>query len=142
MDASGKIVDRGLRSFADSDEGDVQQSVIVELAAPAVGKPRTYESRLSPVERLRPVERLSPADMAVTKPDRKPNKPVALTEHGVQLDALEEQLSAIVNDDLVRLNAAEAFVVNVNPDQLRAICALGLVGTIRPNRVHSVGNVG
>ena len=51
--------------------------------------------------------------------------------------ALEQELKRLgLGRDLVRLNQAQAFVVNVSPVQLRALTESPLVGVIRPNRIH------
>jgi hypothetical protein len=58
---------------------------------------------------------------------------------GESLESLERQLIALgLAANLVRLTAAQAFVVNVSPSQLCALSAMPLVGVIRPNRTHRV----
>jgi|GEM_PF-4028515 len=53
------------------------------------------------------------------------------------MDRLEKGLSELgLANELVRLDAAQAFVASVTPVQLRAITGMPLVGVIRPNRTH------
>jgi hypothetical protein len=55
------------------------------------------------------------------------------------MDLLENGLKRLGLDrELVRLNVAQAFVLDVTPGQLRRILALPLVGRVRPNRTHRV----
>lgn len=121
MDASAKIIDPDLRSFAEDGGTDEPRSVIVELNA-------------TPLDLLlEPSRRLGPPRERV---------PIALGASHVKheqkaMDKLERELAALgLGNNLVRLNTASAFVVNVSSDQLRAISSLPLVGIIRPNRTH------
>jgi hypothetical protein len=120
-----KIVDAGLRSFALSSGQVDRQSVIVELAGPARVPTRSNEvpRREAPTRHGRLVK-------------KGPAAAPTLTPHGTLMDELESQIAGRVSPRFVRLNAAEAFVLDVTPDQLRALCDLRLVGTVRPNRVR------
>lgn len=53
------------------------------------------------------------------------------------MDQLESDLKKIrLAEEPIRLDAAQAFVLTVTPEQLREISHHPLVGDIRPNRVH------
>jgi hypothetical protein len=71
---------------------------------------------------------------------KKSAESLPLTEYAQAMDALQVQLAKVVGDQekMVRLNAAESFVLEATPEQLRAICELPLVGAVRPNRTHRV----
>jgi hypothetical protein len=54
-----------------------------------------------------------------------------------EMTKLERELKTMgLGRGLVRLNQAQAFVVHVSPEQLRALSESPLVGVIRPNRIH------
>lgn len=121
VDAISKIVDTDLRNFAKDCGTDEPRSVIVELNATPLELPVNASQR-SGLPRMR----LSiPVDASQVNQEQK------------AMDKLESELAALgLGNDLVRLNTASAFVVNVSSDQLRAISSLPLVGVIRPNRTH------
>lgn len=52
---------------------------------------------------------------------------------------LRGKLVAILGEEPVRLDVAEAFVADVTADQLCQIARIADVGCIRPNRRHRVG---
>jgi hypothetical protein len=55
------------------------------------------------------------------------------------MNALEAAVVELgLASDIVRLPAAQAFVVTAGPDHVRAIANLPSVGAIRPNRTHRV----
>jgi hypothetical protein len=59
-----------------------------------------------------------------------------------KMDALQQELARLVGPKFVRLDIAQAFVVNVTPEQLRAVTRLHDVGCVRPNRTHQIGEGG
>lgn len=116
-----KIVEQDLRSFARSDDNAECRSVIVELNVPP--------ARLEMQSGRRVPHRRS------TKLD--PNE-IPRDEKGA-MDDLENKLHALgVTRNVTRLDVAQAFVVDLSPDQLRSVASLPAVGTIRPNRTHRV----
>jgi hypothetical protein len=121
MIAKSKIQDDSLQSFAALPGGE-RQSVIAELDAPVSSLPRNMGGKVPPAKSVK-----CGGDQAAE-----------ITQHAQLMDQLEQQLVSIVRKKPVRLNAAEAFVLNVSPDELRAVCELGLVGAVRPNRTHRV----
>jgi len=52
------------------------------------------------------------------------------------MDRLESELRKLIGDSFVRLDMAQAFVIDVTPEQLRAVAKLAKTGCIRPNRTH------
>ncbi len=123
-----KIPDPDLRSFANSEKSDTARSVIVELEGEAV--------------EMRPQKLAPPA-----KPPRKKKgaggAPLAPDFSTAAMSQLEQDLESLgLSEDLVRLNAAQAFVLTASPEQLRALVQLPLVGVIRPNRMHRVPSPG
>jgi hypothetical protein len=117
-DSCKKIRDSALREFADANATEDRHSVIVELAAPP-------EIGLRSVKPGPPKRSESPKSAAK----------VQLTPRKSLMDKLARKISG-VSQDAVRLDAAEAFVLSVTPDELRAICEIPLVGAVRPNRTH------
>ena len=114
-----KILDPALRAFAESGSTEEDRSVIIELAPGGVRPLRTRG--------------LPPKDVTA-KPKRSASQP--LTERAALMNELENKIAAVVSRKRVRLNAAEAFVLNVRPRELRALVQSSLVGAVRPNRVH------
>ena len=121
VDAISKIIDPDLRNFAEDRGEHEPRSVIVELNATPLELP-VDRSQRSGLPRIR---FSIPADAS------------QVNEEHQAMDKLERELAALgLGNDLVRLNTASAFVVNVSSDQLRAVSTLPLVGVIRPNRRH------
>ena len=115
---TAKIPDPDLRRFAEAAPEAEQRSVIVELEPGPPPKPRPQRPRP-------PGARPDPLEMAYGGHDER------------AMDQLERRLGELgLGEDLVRLDAAQAFVVTVRPDQLRLVAGLPLVGVIRPNRTH------
>ena len=115
---SPKIVDPELQRFAADPAADEVRSVIVELDLP----PETPRSKTLPPPRAAVRARTSRSDVSSSS---------------VLMMRLHRALESLgLADDLVRLNAAQAFVVTVSPRQLRELSKLPLVGSIRPNRTH------
>jgi hypothetical protein len=125
----GKIPNPELRNFAESSDSDEERSVIVELG--------TEPLRLAPRE-VSPRPRVPPP-AAARRPDL--DDLINVEGNAGSMRQLESELNACGLDrDLVRLDAAQAFVVSVTPCQLRALSRLPLVGIIRPNRTHRVSS--
>jgi len=123
VDAS-KIPDPELRDFVQAEESDEPRSVIVELE---MGPPDLAPRQTVPRPRVPGRDRVAPFDLAKTE------------GHDGAMNQLERELLALgLAQDLVRLNAAQAFVVSASPAQVRIISRLPLVGVIRPNRTHRV----
>lgn len=121
-----KITDRGLKDFAETSEPGQRRSVIVELNEP----PLDFDPR-----------RLFALDLRPPSKPRAPVDPPALIdeEAALEMGELGSELAALVGleqSDLIRLDAARAFVLSVTPKQLRAAVHLPRVGVIRPNRTH------
>jgi hypothetical protein len=55
------------------------------------------------------------------------------------LDEIESRLLKLTRKTPTRLSYAEAFVLDVTPEQLREIATWPNIGKIRPNRVHHAG---
>ena len=55
-----------------------------------------------------------------------------------QMDTLETELKRLTAEPLVRLDVAQAFVVELSPEQLRAVSLLSETGCVRLNRTHHV----
>jgi hypothetical protein len=118
---SGKIADPELRTFANADADGDSRTVIVELSLPPVAFPqeRTPRPRGPSTGRAAQLD----VDSSVGG--------------DAEMTKLERELKKMgLGRDLVRLNQAQAFVVNVSPGQLRALSESPLVGAIRPNRIH------
>jgi hypothetical protein len=116
-----KIVDADLRSFVEHGGLDDRASVIVELSQTPTVRPGESSSGWFENTGYRvPIEALEGFD-----------------DEGSGMDELEKALQGL---DLaatpVRLDSAQAFVLQVTPDQLKAIADMELVGPIRPNRRH------
>jgi hypothetical protein len=121
-----KIAGEALQDFARMDRPAERQSVIVELAAPPREVPRSFELTKRPGLPSAP----SREDLLGSR---------ALTPHGSLLDDLAGQIqSRIGPKKLVRIDSAEAMVLDVSPAELRTICEMPLVGSIRPNRKRRV----
>lgn len=58
-----------------------------------------------------------------------------------KMDRLEFELKRLAAGGLVRLNTAQAFVVDLTPDQLRAVSLLAETECVRPNRTHQIGHI-
>ena len=115
-----KIPDAGLREFA-QDDSATTRSVIVELAAgdaPIEFEPSSPDGSRGPRPRA-----VMPSDEQNLR---------------TEMQRLEDALHKLVGQDLVRLNAAQAFVVSLTPAQLRSVASLAEAGVIRPNRSHRV----
>lgn len=125
MEADGsKIPDLELRHFAMAEETDEQRSIIIELE---VGPPRLAPRETVPRPRSPGQDLLSTLDLAGAE------------EEGWTMRQLENELTALgLAKNMVRLDTAQAFVVTVRPEQLRAIVRLPLVSVVRPNRTHRV----
>ena len=118
---AGKIEDPDLRQFAADDTGE-PRSVIVELdAAPADIRPRGA----------------LPRRQLPQGPESSGETTAGGNADTEAMNTLEQQLARL-GVNLVRLNAAHAFVVTLSPAQLRAICRLPGVAIVRPNRTHRV----
>jgi hypothetical protein len=124
-----KISDYKLRDFAESGEANERGSVIVELDIP----PRAM---LRPEWQQTPWKKGSyPGLTDYTASGEEEN-----VENDIELmNQLEEKLVSLdLPEKPVRLDAAQAFVVSVTPEQLRNISRFSLAGLIRPNRVHRI----
>lgn len=112
-----KTLDAELAKFA-SQDSKTTVSVIVEMALPP-----------------------SQVELTDAGPGKGPVRPrVALPADESSwrdgMDALERQLRQLFGAAPVRLDPAQAFVVELTPDQLRTVMRLAEAGTIRPNRRH------
>src|SRR3954465_9085012 len=118
-----KILDPDLRRFAQAKHADEAQSVIVELE---IESPQFTPREIVPRPRVPSHGQPSLFNLSTLA-----------EEGGRAMDQLERELSALgLDQKVVRLNTAQAFVVLVKPKQLRAILRLPRVGAIRPNRTH------
>lgn len=118
-----KLTSSELKSFATQGEAHDTVSVIVELGIPP--------AKLAP----RPHGKLPPPN----DEDNLEN----FTEEDRLMDQLEEELAHLdLAEKPVRLNLAQAFVIELTPEQLRAVSQLPLAGIIRPNRTHQVRSIG
>ena len=120
-----KIVNPELREFAACPDCQELVSVIIELGVPPTPRaPRSISPPLPPPKLRQPLE-------ASGLPE--------VEAQSASMDQMEKELAALnLQEEPVRLEAAQAFVVNVNSAQLRAITRLPLAGIIRPNRPHFV----
>jgi len=114
-----KILDPELIKFAEQDEKNTV-SVIIE----------------TPVEQAQ-------VELTETRPDGDTFAPFAALPvdeeaERQKMDQLENELKKLGADILVRLDTAQAFVVDLTPSQLRTVSLLGNVGYIRPNRTHRI----
>jgi hypothetical protein len=122
MDLKGeKIDDADLRSFAEHGDPTDHASVIVELGQTPTVRPGEATGGWFGDSGYRvPIEALEGFD-----------------EEGSGMDELEKALQGLeLAATPVRLDSAQAFVLKVTPDQLKAIADWDLVGPIRPNRRH------
>ena len=117
-----KIQGEDLRSFAESGPSDERQSVIVELGTTdQVRPPAKKELWTSPNDYRAAIEGIE-----------------GYSDDGSAMDELQQTLNGLsLPRDPVRLDSAQAFVLDVTPGELRQITASNLVGPIRPNRVLS-----
>jgi hypothetical protein len=125
-----KIGDTELREFASRSDETERRSVIVELGLPAprleLGKPWPLP-RKGTVPETQSGVKMSQGDLADIEGNAK------------AMDILEKTiLETGIHQKPVRLNAAQAFAIEVTPAQLRAISSSPLAGTIRRNRKHVV----
>jgi hypothetical protein len=115
-----KILDPELVKFAEQDKEDTV-SVIIEL----------------PVEQAQ-------IELTETRPNEDIFVPFATlpidedTERQ-KMDQLESELKKLGVDNLIRLDTAWAFVVDLTPSQLRAVSLLANTGYVRLNRTHRIG---
>jgi hypothetical protein len=126
-----KIPDTDLRDFVKAGGHNGRRSVIVELGVDPV-----------PIE---PRDPLGPPMIPAPRKDQVASRDDLINIEGnaASMKQLEDELVSLgLGRDLVRLEAAQAFVLTVTPDDLRAVARLPLVGVIRPNRVHRVRVVG
>ena len=114
-----KLAGQELRDFACSDGLQGRQSVIAEVRTAFVTTP--YPAILGmPL----PIEIMMTQDAV---------------EVGPVLDEVERKLDTLVLPaSPVRLDTAEAFVLDVTPAQLLEIASWDEIGIIRPNRTHVV----
>jgi hypothetical protein len=119
--AGGKILDEELRAFAEEGAPDARETVIVELGAtPTVRPPESRDGWMSKGDYRSAIESLE-----------------GFKDEGQAMDQLERAFDKLqLPQRPVRLDSAQAFVVDVTPDQLRTISDWDLVGPIRPNRTH------
>lgn len=118
-----KIQDDDLRSFAESDDTDRRETVIVEVeSTPKVRPPASTDHWRDPSSYRYAIEAMESDEegQAAGSMDR-------LQRHFRELD---------LPDEPVRLDTAQAFVLDVTPGQLRQISEWSDVGPIRPNRTH------
>jgi hypothetical protein len=118
-----KVSDHSLKEFAT--EGDLhdRRSVIIELGA---APPKVELSSRVPH---------GPA-VGVSQP---PIELANIEGHGKLMDQLEQDLLGLnLPDQLVRLDAAQAFVATLTPALLRTVLQWPLAGRIHPNRVHKL----
>ena len=118
---SSKISDPELLKFAGQDTAS-KVSVIVELSiehAPIeLADPDPNSGLVRPYEAL----------------------PIDEAAECQRMDRLERELKKLVTSETVRLDTAQAFVVDLTPSQLRAVLRLTDVGCVRPNRTHHTGH--
>src|SRR5215471_18041635 len=101
-----KIVDTDLQNFAASSTSDERRSVIVELGLPSPHIP--LRPAHPPYAFPKLADRHTPTDMA------------DIEGHAASMDQLEKKFNALdLATKPVRLDAAQAFVVSVTPEQLR-----------------------
>jgi hypothetical protein len=118
-----KLGSPDLVEFASASSGAGTRSVIVELASPPRAAPRSTEPH-----HPRPQAKGHAREAALVPDD----------DRAARLDRLGKELDTLGLDEPVRIDSAEAFVVDVTPDQLRALARCPLSGVIRPNRTHRV----
>jgi hypothetical protein len=124
-----KISDYELRNFAEYGETSELRSVIVEVDVPPRAIPRS-EWQKTPWKK--------------GSSPRSTDYPLLNEERVIKNDEqlmnqLEEKLMSLnLLEKPVRLDIAQAFVINVTPEQLRVISRFPLAGLIRPNRVHHI----
>lgn len=116
---SERVLDPELAKFAEQDSAD-KASVIVELS---------FESPQVELAESRGDEDLSRPFAAL---------PIDEQVERQRMDRLESELESLGIGQMVRLDTAQAFVVEVTPAQLRAITLLAETGLVRPNRTHHV----
>ena len=124
MDPSqgAKIQDDDLRSFAESEDADQRESVIVELEqTPTVRPPANREQWQNPSDFRYAIEAVEGVS----------------DDESVRMDELQRQFQGLdLPDQPVRLDTAQAFVVDLTADELRQVSEWSNVGPIRPNRIH------
>jgi hypothetical protein len=129
MDAfdGAKIADPELRTFAASQDADERRTVIVELGVAPPPVAIAFDRRLG-MGRPAPQPRRQEGD----------RRDLADVEgHGELMNELEGRLRSLgLSGKVVRLDAAQAFVISVTAAQLCALSRLPLAGIIRPNRSH------
>lgn len=112
-----KLLDADLVEFAEQ-ESMATRSVIVEVALPPPQVELT--ERESDGGQVRPLQVQAFDEDACRHAMAK----------------LEGELRRLVSDKFVRLDSAQAFVVELNPAQLRELTLLSDTGVVRPNRTH------
>jgi len=117
-----KIQDDDLRSFAEGEGADQRESVIVELEhTPTVRPPANREQWVNPSDFRYAIEAIE--GVSGDDADR--------------MDELQRQFQGLdLPDQPVRLDTAQAFVVDLTPNELRQVTEWSNVGPIRPNRTH------
>jgi hypothetical protein len=120
-EVGAKIQDGDLRAFAESGPPAARETVIVELEpTPTVRPPESRDSWLSKLDYRSAIESIEGFD-----------------DGGQAMDQLQRAFEELeLPEQPVRLDSAQAFVVDVTPDQLRMISSWDLVGPIRPNKTH------
>jgi hypothetical protein len=115
--SEGKLADRELVAFANQVDDNNTLSVLIEVATNA--QVQLEESRVDGNSRR----------SAVAMPSDE-------TAERQRMDQLEEKLIRQLKEKPVRLDAAQAFVADLTPQQLRAVSSWNEVGYVRPNRTH------
>jgi hypothetical protein len=118
-----KIQDDELRSFAESDDMDRRETVIVEVeSTPKVRPPASKDLWLDASHYRYAIEAIESDDEG---------------QSAGSMDRLQQQFRKMdLPEEPVRLDTAQAFVLDVTPEQLRQIAEWPDVGPIRPNRTH------
>jgi hypothetical protein len=123
--------DSDLVAFAAQGEADGRTSVIVEAKRPAVAPTAAAHKKTS----------TSPRELLPAPPKRRANAAQAAAGAAkglaTQMGELEDVLKQLGLADSARRNdLSGSFVVEVTPDQLRALACAPAVQAIRCNRAH------
>ncbi len=83
-----------------------------------------------------------PASGSKSLPAKIKESPCKVTLQKSPMDDLEKEIRRLkLAQDPVRLDSAEAFVLEVTPEQLQKLARCELVGRVRPNREHHAGTI-
>lgn len=142
VDRLQQTLDPSLLNFALETDSPEPIWVIAEVAS-SIAKaakqtlPGGFEFMLPGVKQPSPKNAKTGSKNQPANSKSLPQKPSFLKS---PMDDLAQEIKRLkLAQDPVRLDSAEAFVLEVTPEQLQKLARSELVGRVRPNREHHVG---